>query len=388
MLKIEEGVIFHNLNKITAKSIEKMLKSEKPILLKEEESKFHEIEAISKLIRQNEYTLPPLFEQMFIEKNFENVDYLQEINSMLTKTRWNIPIIFLLNQEFIPVPSFHPVLQFKFPEQFAVSLWLTEMNDFSEEYIEADFYQEFSKFKKFDYLHDAVPISVFLALFSEVAIYDSFTSPFETIKISMYPSYGHSYLFSYEIRKIKKRFKTRKDLYTFIKNERKEIKKESYIEDVYESYAWEELEPCEIEAILTLPRNVTSVYTLTKKQPKDLVAEITYETLKDKTDPKILLKLIEDTFETEYTYNKIIAKSKKVLEGTPDAPSTIMLLDPSEKENARKLINMFKEGIKNVESFKEIKIKNIKNHLFEAAKKIEKVLNERSENKKWKPLAA
>lgn len=70
------------------------------------------------------------------------------------------------------------------------------------------------------------------------------------------------------------------------KNEKREIKNEYYLEEIYENYFLEELSPCEIEAILILPRNIISIYTLTGKQPKETVAEIVYDTFKDKTDKK------------------------------------------------------------------------------------------------------
>lgn len=49
---------------------------------------------------------------------------------------------------------------------------------------------------------------------------------------------------------------------------------------------------------------------------------------------------------------------------------------------------MFKNGLKNLEEFKEIQIKNVKKHLFEAAKKLEKVSKEKTENEKWKKILA
>ena len=393
MIKIEEDKVFEKLNRISGKYIIKSLAGKKPLVIKNEKNRLGEVKRVLNLIQQNEYTIPYPLKTLFTNEYLEMFNQFSQslyIHETFIKENQHTPFLtFMIKEDFIPVPSFHPILQFKYPESFAVALYLAEINDFTQEYIELDYYAEPTAYRKFNFIYSAVPISIFLTLFSKYDyIYDSLTSPYETIRASIYPSYGYNYLLAYEVKKITRKFKNRKELMQFIKNERKEIKNEYYLEEIYENYLLEELNPCEIEAILTLPRNIISIYTLTGKKPKETVAEIVYETLKNKTDKKILEKLIKDTLETENEFNKIHLAAKKVLEGTLEAPSTITLLEASEKEKAKKLIDMFKNGIKNLEEFKEIKIKNIKKHLFEAAKKLEKVSKEKTENEKWKTLAA
>lgn len=225
MIKINEDKVFKRLNLISSKYLIKSLAKKKPLVIKDEKNRLEEIKKVLNLLQQNEYTIPYLFKTLFIDEYMEIFGHFSQafsIHECFTKEEKEIPILaFMLKKDFIPVPSFYPILQLKYPESFAVALYLTEINDFTQEYIDLEYYADPTTYRKFNFTYSAVPISVFLTLFSEYnQIYDNFTSPYETIKASIYPSYGYNHLLAYEAKKNNSKFQRQKRTCQFIKTKK------------------------------------------------------------------------------------------------------------------------------------------------------------------------